>query len=94
MHPDDLLTPTSSRPGARAGLGALHAVRGRPTGRGRAVGTALHAVPVTDRTRSALCGARVGGDPLPWAPVPEPDAAPDFCAECASLADVRLAASA
>lgn len=42
------------------------AVRGRPTGRGRPRGPLLHAVPGTDRTRSALCGARVGGAPLPW----------------------------
>lgn len=41
----------------------------------------MHVVPGTDRTRSALCGARVGGEILPW-----PAAAEDApCPECAAL---------
>ncbi len=44
---------------------ALHAVRGRPVGRQRARGP-LHAVPADDRTRTALCGARVGGARSAW----------------------------
>lgn len=68
------------------------AARGRPTGRGRPRGPLLHAVPGTDRTRSALCGARVGGATLPWPHVGtgEPDRArvvrdDRTCPECAAL---------
>lgn len=69
----------------------MYAVRGRPAGRGRPRGPQLHAVPASDRTRSALCGARVGGAPLPWPrdedrPAPEPAADQvDTCSECAAL---------
>ena len=42
------------------------AVSDRPVGRRRALRPLLHAVPRNDRTRSALCGARVGGAPQPW----------------------------
>ena len=65
---------------------ALHAVRGRPVGRKRAGGP-LHAVPADDRTRTALCGARVGGALRTWPAQPsagEPVPA-GTCAECASL---------
>ena len=75
-----------------SGMSDVYAVRGRPTGRGRPRGPLLHAVPENDRTRSALCGARVGGETLPW---PEQRAAPRIeqlsrpepptCPECASL---------
>ena len=44
-------------------------------------GPLLHVVPGTDRTRSALCGARVGGRTLPW---PASAGAGD-CPECAAL---------
>ena len=57
----------------------LAAVRGRPTGRRRPSGD-LHAVPRTDRTRTALCGARVGGDGRPW-----PQARGDTCPDCRAL---------
>lgn len=72
-------------------MSPLLAARGRPTGRGRPRGPFLHAVPGNDRTRSALCGARVGGATRPW---PHPDAvraeearrADDgTCPECAAL---------
>jgi hypothetical protein len=59
--------------------GAFDAVRGRPTGRGRPSGD-LHAVPRTDRTRTALCGARVGGPGRPWG-----DTRPGTCPDCAGL---------
>lgn len=63
-----------------------YAARGRPAGRGRPRGPLLHAVPRTDRTRSALCGARVGGVVRPW-PYPRGTAAPEpgACPECAAL---------
>ncbi len=63
-------------------LAAVDAVRGRPTGRGRASGD-LHAVPRTDRTRTALCGARVGGNGRPWG-----ERRPGTCPECAGLLQV------
>ena len=63
----------------RTRLDAVEAVRGRPTGRGRPSGD-LHAVPRTDRTRTALCGARVGGAGRPWG-----DARPGTCPDCAGL---------
>ena len=64
----------------------LVAVHGRPVGRRRSRNTPLHAVPGTDRTRSALCGARVGGQATPWALLPA-----GACPECAQLAEVRSA---
>ena len=69
----------------------LFAVRGRPTGRGRPRGPLLHAVPGSDRTRSALCGARVGGQLRPWPqqrPAPSAEqlrSDPGTCPECAAL---------
>jgi hypothetical protein len=64
-------------------MDALLAARGRPTGRGRPRGPFLHLVPGTDRTRSALCGARVGGQTLPWPVSAGADDTP--CPECAAL---------
>lgn len=84
-------TPTAGAPtlNPTAGAELVEAVRGRPTGRRRPSGE-LHAVPRTDRTRTALCGARVGGQGGPWVaprtgtcpecralvPVPAPSGAP------------------
>ena len=75
----------------------IYAVRGRPAGRGRPRGPLLHAVPATDRTRTALCGLRVGGLRRPW-----PDGAPVLagpgrtepgtCPECAALLSRAAAA--
>ena len=59
------------------------AARGHPSGRGRPRGLLLHAVPLTDRTRSALCGARVGGAVRSWHP--RPGQAPAVCPECTAL---------
>ncbi len=68
----------------------LYAVRGRPTGRGRPRGLLLHAVPATDRTRTALCGSRVGGLRRPWVDGPPVTtgparAEPGTCPDCAAL---------
>jgi len=60
-------------------LAEVDAVRGRPTGRGRPSGD-VHAVPRTDRTRTALCGERVGGAARPWG-----GERPGTCPECRSL---------
>ena len=60
----------------------VEAVRGRPAGRRRPSGE-LHAVPRTDRTRTALCGARVGGPGRPWG---APRAG--TCPECHELVPV------
>jgi hypothetical protein len=73
------------------------AARGRPTGRGRPTEPLLHAVPETDRTRTALCGARVGGATAPW---PGPGAARRpgtevaTCPECTALLESRAAHAA
>ncbi len=83
------LLPAPPAPGA-AGPVVL-AARGRPTGRGRPRGTLLHAVPVRDRTRTALCGERVGGPSRPWPGSTGADAAlvpdPRACPECAAVLD-------
>ena len=85
---------TSTLPALPPALAAeVLAARGRPTGRGRPRGPLLHAVPGTDRTRSALCGARVGGATRPWPlaadSVPGTSAArrrdEGTCPECAAL---------
>lgn len=70
-------------------MSLLYAARGRPTGRGRPRGPLLHAVPVSDRTRTALCGARVGGELRPWPQDLSPRAGeriePATCPDCAAL---------
>lgn len=71
-------------------MSEILALRGRPAGRGRPRGPLLHAVPLNDRTRSALCGARVGGDPRPW-PAATPGTADGTCPDCAALLPVRAA---
>ncbi len=63
----------------------LLAARGRPTGRGRPRGPLVHVVPGSDRTRSALCGARVGGETLPWPTTAGSSAGAAACPECAAL---------
>ena len=69
------------------------AARGRPTGRGRPRGPLLHAVPGTDRTRSALCGARVGGAALSWPADGGPSGRePATCPECRALLSRSAAA--
>lgn len=80
--------PDCMRTGSTLHVNAAH---GRPTGRGRPRDPMLHAVPGFDRTRSALCGARVGGAVLPWRWTEA-----GTCAECATLvgADHALAAGA
>lgn len=77
------LTGPQRGAGRLVGMNDLLAARGRPTGRGRPRGPLLHVVPGTDRTRSALCGARVGGQTLPW-PV-SAGAGDTPCPECAAL---------
>ena len=74
------MTAPALAPSTRsAGPDAVDAVRGRPTGRGRPSGE-VHAVPRTDRTRTALCGARVGGAGRPWG-----GTRPGTCPDCAGL---------
>jgi len=62
----------------------IYALRDRPSGRSRVRGPLLHAVPGSDRTRSALCGARVGGRRSPWAARPGTGEA-GTCPDCSSL---------
>ena len=81
MTAPTLAAPASRSPGPPGTL-AVDAVRGRPTGRGRPSGD-LHAVPRTDRTRTALCGARVGGAGRPWG-----GTRPGTCPDCAGLLQV------
>jgi len=69
----------------------FYALRDRPSGRSRVRGPLLHAVPGTDRTRSALCGARVGGRPSPWAVRPVSTGEATTCPECSSLVDDQVA---
>ena len=64
----------------------VHAVGDRPSGRRPSPRPLLHAVPVADRTRSALCGARVGGADRPWS-----HADPTSCPECVALVQGQLA---
>jgi len=61
----------------------IYALRDRPSGRSRIRGPLLHAVPDSDRTRSALCGARVGGRKSPWAV--RPTSSEGTCPDCSSL---------
>ena len=68
------------------------ALRDRPSGRSRVRGPLLHAVPGTDRTRSALCGARVGGRPSPWAVRPVSTGEATTCPECSTLVEGDRAA--
>ena len=67
----------------------VYAARGRPAGRGRPRGPLLHAVPGSDRTRSAVCGERVGGARRPWQQRAAGAAGPPIaiCTECAALVE-------
>jgi hypothetical protein len=90
--------PAVTTSGHADGVTQVYAVLDRPTGRGRPRGGLLHAVPGTDRTRSALCGARVGGEVLAWpdalldaepdAGSGEPGAAVRGCADCRAVLDL------
>lgn len=68
------------------------AVKGRANDAGSVAGSVLHAVPRDDRTRSALCGARVSGATRPWPqptggsgrPVPF-TAGRGLCLECTAM---------
>jgi len=70
----------------------MYALRDRPSGRSRVRGPLVHAVPGSDRTRSALCGARVGGRPSPWVVRPVSLGEVATCPDCAALVE-RSAAS-
>jgi len=68
-------------------MAEMYALRDRPSGRSRVRGPLLHAVPGTDRTRSAMCGARVGGRRSPWSTRPGTLGGTTTCPECSSLVE-------